>query len=128
MRAFAIGEPTGQRYMQLGELLLALLLCSLIGLERELKQKSAGLRTHTLVGVGAALFPLVSKHRRTGRGTDRARPVPGGGADRVRDRFHRWWLISGRRDAVRGLTTAAVVWTSVAVGCACAASRCSRWS
>ncbi len=33
-----------------------------IGLERELRQKDAGLRTHILVGVGAALFMLVSKY------------------------------------------------------------------
>ncbi|MCC5698356.1 MgtC/SapB family protein, partial [Klebsiella pneumoniae] len=38
--------------MELGS---ALLLSSLIGLEREFRAKSAGLRTHTLVGVGAAL-------------------------------------------------------------------------
>jgi uncharacterized membrane protein YhiD involved in acid resistance len=34
-----------------GSLALAFALCSLIGLERELRQKSAGLRTHTLVGL-----------------------------------------------------------------------------
>lgn len=39
---------------------LALVLSSLIGLEREVGQKSAGLRTYTLVGVGAAVFMLVS--------------------------------------------------------------------
>jgi putative Mg2+ transporter-C (MgtC) family protein len=33
-----------------------------LGLEREWRQKDAGLRTHTLVGVGAALFMLVSKY------------------------------------------------------------------
>jgi putative Mg2+ transporter-C (MgtC) family protein len=39
---------------------LALLLSSAIGVEREVAQKSAGLRTHSLVGVGSALFMLVS--------------------------------------------------------------------
>ena len=52
----------GQSWVQLAELGLAFVLSSLIGLERELRQKSAGLRTHTLVGVGAALFMLVSKY------------------------------------------------------------------
>jgi putative Mg2+ transporter-C (MgtC) family protein len=42
-------------------LLAAFGLSSLIGLERELRQKNAGLRTHTLVGVGAAVFTIVSK-------------------------------------------------------------------
>lgn len=58
----ALGVPTGQGLVQVGELALAFALSSLIGLERELRQKSAGLRTHTLVGVGAALFLLVSKY------------------------------------------------------------------
>ena len=41
---------------------MAFLLSMLIGVEREIRQKSAGLRTHTLVGVGAALFILISKY------------------------------------------------------------------
>lgn len=117
-------EPTGQGWPQILELVLALVLCSLIGLERELKQKSAGLRTHTLVGVGAALFLLVSKYGFTdvlaeGRivldpSRMAAQIVSGVG-------FIGGGLIFVRRDVVRGLTTAAVVWMSVAVGCACAA-------
>src|SRR4051812_25796893 len=41
---------------------LALFLSALIGVEREVRAKSAGLRTHTLVGLGAAVFMLVSKY------------------------------------------------------------------
>ena len=41
---------------------LALALSASIGLDRELKQKSAGLRTYTLVGIGSALFMLISKY------------------------------------------------------------------
>src|ERR1700761_2265139 len=41
---------------------LALLLSASIGLDRELRQKSAGLRTYTLVGLGSALFMLISKY------------------------------------------------------------------
>ena len=41
---------------------LALALSAAIGLERELGQKSAGLRTYTLVGLGSALFMLISKY------------------------------------------------------------------
>jgi hypothetical protein len=51
-----------QGFKQVGELGLAFVLSSLIGLEREWRQKSAGLRTHTLVGVGSALFLIVSKY------------------------------------------------------------------
>jgi putative Mg2+ transporter-C (MgtC) family protein len=122
--ALSFGEPMGQGWEQLLELCTALVLCSLIGLERELKQKSAGLRTHTLVGLGAALFLLVSKYGFTdilaeGRivldpSRVAAQIVSGIG-------FIGGGLIFVRRDVVRGLTTAAVVWVSVAVGCACAA-------
>jgi len=52
----------GQGWRQAGELGAALLLSGAIGLEREIRQKDAGLRTHILVGVGAALFMLVSKY------------------------------------------------------------------
>jgi putative Mg2+ transporter-C (MgtC) family protein len=43
-------------------LALALALSAAIGLERELSQKSAGLRTYTLVGLGSALFMIISKY------------------------------------------------------------------
>lgn len=118
------GEPFGQGWRQIVELLSALVLCSLIGLERQLKQKSAGLRTHTLVGLGAALFLLISKYGFTDVLEEghivldpsrvAAQIVSGLG-------FIGGGLVFVRRDVVRGLTTAAVVWVSAAVGCACAA-------
>ena len=58
----ALGEPTGQGWTQVVELAVAFALSAVIGLERELKQKAAGLRTYTVVGFGAALFMLVSKY------------------------------------------------------------------
>ena len=54
-------EPVGQGWLQFAELGLALLLSALIGLEREVRQKSAGLRTYTLVGLASALIILISK-------------------------------------------------------------------
>jgi putative Mg2+ transporter-C (MgtC) family protein len=50
------------QWVQAGELGLALVLSASVGLERELRLKDAGLRTHTLVGLGAALFMLISKY------------------------------------------------------------------
>jgi putative Mg2+ transporter-C (MgtC) family protein len=47
---------------------LALMLSTVIGLEREYRQKSAGLRTYTLVGLGSALFLLVSDFGSIGGG------------------------------------------------------------
>lgn len=122
--AAVFGQSTGQGWVQFGELGTALVLSSLIGLERELKQKSAGLRTHTLVGLGSALFVLFSKYGFTdvlveGRvvldpSRVAAQIVSGIG-------FIGGGLIFVRRDIVRGLTTAAVVWVTCAVGCACGA-------
>jgi len=116
--------PDGQGLKQIGELALAFALASLIGLEREWRQKSAGLRTHTLVGFGSALFLLVSKYgfsdvvNGTGVVLDPSRVaaqvVSGLG-------FIGGGLIFVRRDAVRGLTTAATVWLTAAVGMACGA-------
>ena len=118
------GEPSGQGWKQVLELVFALVLSSLIGLEREVRQKSAGLRTHALVGLGAALFMLVSKYGFSDVLLSKtvvldpsrvaAQIVSGIG-------FVGAGLIFVRRDSVRGLTTAAVVWVAAAVGAACGA-------
>jgi putative Mg2+ transporter-C (MgtC) family protein len=118
-------EVQGQTFTQLGELTLALVLSSFIGLEREIRiTKSAGLRTHTLVGVAAALLMLVSKYgfgdvivlNRIVLDPSRiaAQIVSGIG-------FIGGGLIFVQRDIVRGLTTAAGIWLTAAVGMACGA-------
>ncbi len=111
-------------WRQVAELGLALLLSALIGVEREFRQKSAGLRTHTLVGVGAALFMLISKYGfsdvvEPGRvvldpSRVAAQIVTGIG-------FLGAGLIFVRRDSVYGLTTAASIWMTAAVGAAAGA-------
>jgi putative Mg2+ transporter-C (MgtC) family protein len=117
-------EPQGQTAVQLGELALALLLSSLIGLEREFRVRSAGLRTHTLVGVAAALIMLVSKY---GFGNVLEANVVVLDPSRVAAQivsgigFIGGGLIFVQRDVVRGLTTAATVWLTAAVGMACGA-------
>ncbi|RRA49897.1 MgtC/SapB family protein [Acidipila sp. EB88] len=118
------GEPTGQGWEQVGELGAAFFLSSLIGLEREWRQKSAGLRTYTLVGLSSALFLLVSKYGFTDvlhAGTVTLDPsrvaaqvISGMG-------FIGAGIIFVRGDMVRGLTTAASVWLTAAVGMACGA-------
>jgi putative Mg2+ transporter-C (MgtC) family protein len=103
---------------------MAFLLSMLIGVEREVRQKSAGLRTHTLVGVGAALFMLISKYGFN----DVLRPClveldPSRMAAQIVSGvgFLGAGLIFVRRDSVRGLTTTAAVWVTAAVGAACGA-------
>lgn len=95
------------------------MLSALIGIEREIRQKSAGLRTHTLVGLGAALFMLVSKY---GFNDVLARGAITVDPSRVAAQivsgigFVGAGIIFVRSDSVRGLTTAAAVWVTAAVG------------
>jgi len=112
------------QWQALVDIAIALGLCGVIGVEREWRQKSAGIRTHTLVGVGAALFMVVSKYGFfdvIGPGVDvdpsrvAAQIVSGIG-------FIGGGVIFVRRDLVRGLTTAATVWLAAAVGMASGAS------
>ncbi|MGD3108367.1 MgtC/SapB family protein [Streptomyces sp. YGL11-2] len=112
----------GQGPRQFAELAIALLLSSLIGLEREARQKSAGLRTHTLVGVGSALFMEVSIHGfGSVLGMDGVTLDPSRIAAQVVSGigFIGGGLIFVRKDAVRGLTTAATIWLTCAIGMAC---------
>ncbi len=117
------GVPSGQGLKQLGELGLAFVLSSLIGAEREWRQKSAGLRTQTLVGVGAALFLLVSKYGFSDVLGPRVVLDPSRVAAQIVSGigFIGGGLIFVRGDAVRGLTTAAIVWVTAAIGMACGA-------
>lgn len=96
------------------------MLSALIGIERQVRQKAAGFRTHVLVGTGSAAFTLVSAFGFTAvLGEDvvldpsriAAQIVTGIG-------FLGAGVIFTRRDVVRGLTTAATIWVSAAVGMA----------
>jgi len=99
-------------------LLLAVVLGSIIGIERELKNQSAGLRTHIAVVLGAALIMLISKYGFTDviiNTKDPARlaaqVVSGIG-------FLGAGMIIVNRNKIRGLTTAASLWTTAAIGLA----------
>lgn len=93
---------------------IALVVGAIIGLERETKQKPAGLRTNMLVSFGSALIVLV--------------PIEIGAAQQNVDILGRAisGVISGigfigggtilRQSQVRGLTSAAAIWVSAALG------------
>ena len=103
---------------------VAALLGGIIGLEREYRAKEAGFRTHFLVALGSALFMIVSAY-----GFEGAMLTP----------EHRWdvsrvasQVVSGigfigagtiifhkSEKVVRGLTTAAGLWVTAAIGLAC---------
>ena len=102
-------------------LIVAAVCGSLIGIEREKRQKSAGLRTHIVVAVASALMMIVSKYgffdvvmidglqadvSRIAAGVVSAIGFIGGG------------VIFIRRDNLVGLTTAAGLWATVGVGIA----------
>lgn len=106
----------------LGMLGLAFVLSAAIGAEREYQHKDAGLRTHLLVGLGSALFTVVSAHgfadlvgdRPADPGRIAAQIVTGVG-------FLGAGVIFTRTNVVHGLTTAATIWLVAAVGMACGA-------
>lgn len=97
-------------------LFVALLLGGVIGIEREYRSKEAGFRTHFLVALGSALFCIVSQY---GFGVDlkdssrvAAQVVSGIG-------FLGAGTIIFQKNVVRGLTTAAGLWVTAAIGLAC---------
>jgi putative Mg2+ transporter-C (MgtC) family protein len=86
-----------------------------IGLEREWKNKEAGLKTNMLVALGAAVFVLISLTFRDDKYTDITRVLSqviigigfiGGGAILKKDNSN-----------IQGITTAATIWCSAAAGC-----------
>jgi putative Mg2+ transporter-C (MgtC) family protein len=122
--AAVIAAGYEQGWRQVSALLLAFGLSSVVGMERELRGKSAGLRTQTIVGTSAALFLLVSKYGFADVLSSKivvldpsrvaAQVVSGIG-------FLGAGLIITRQGAVHGLTTAAAVWETAAIGMAAGA-------
>ncbi|MEO6059827.1 MAG: MgtC/SapB family protein [Candidatus Limnocylindria bacterium] len=101
-----------------GRLAAGLVLGAVIGLERELHRQPAGFRTHSLVALGAALFTIVSAYGFAGDGVDptriAAQIVSGIG-------FIGAGTILQHRGNIRGLTTAASLWSVAAIGMAAGA-------
>lgn len=101
-------------------LLLAAALGAGIGYQRERAGKVAGVRTHILVSTGAGLFTLVSIYGFGGAGVDISRVAAGVvvgigfiGAGVI--------LRGQREEEVAGLTTAATIWITAAIGLAAGA-------
>ncbi len=102
-------------------LLVAGILGGLLGYEREQKGKSAGVRTHMLVAIGAALFVLIPQQ--SGASTaDLTRVLQGLtvgvgflGAGAI--------VLGSKQEDTRGLTTAAGVWVTAAIGIAAGMGR-----
>ena len=100
-------------------LILAALLGAVIGVEREIKNRAAGFRTHIIVSVGACLIMLIGIDAIGDISSDRARD-----AARIAGQvvsgigFLGAGTILQKKNAVSGLTTAATLWLSAAIGLA----------
>jgi putative Mg2+ transporter-C (MgtC) family protein len=101
----------------------AALLCGLIGFEREATEHSAGLRTHMLVGLGAASFALLTVHvvemfadRSDAVRLDPVRLIEAATSGVA---FLAAGMIVLSRGRVRNLTTGAGLWLAAAIGLAC---------
>jgi putative Mg2+ transporter-C (MgtC) family protein len=116
-------DHAGQGWDQIRGLLLAFVLSSLIGLERQLRGKSAGLRTQSIVGTTSALLLLVGAYGFQDVLSDTVRLDPSRVAAQIVSGvgFLGAGLILTRHGAVRGLTTAASIWETAAIGMASAA-------
>jgi putative Mg2+ transporter-C (MgtC) family protein len=101
-------------------LALAGVLGGLIGLERELRERGAGLRTHLLVSVGAALFTIAGAYGFGGGGV-RVDPTRVAAQIVTGVGFLGAGAIIRQGFSVRGLTTAATLWVVAAVGLAAGA-------
>lgn len=124
LNEWVIGEwPIGNMVACIIALLLSIILCGAIGIERERRGRSAGLRTHLLVGVGSCMvmiisiygFPLIKIDGVTWtRDIARlaAQVVAGVG-------FLGAGAIIYRNSGTKGLTTAATIWIVMAIGLAC---------
>ncbi len=103
---------------------LAFLLSAAVGAERQRRLKSAGLRTHTLVGLGSAVFTLVSAY---GFSYSMSGPEMTLDPSRIAAQivsgigFLGAGVIFVRQNVVNGLTTAASIWLTAAIGMACGA-------
>ena len=113
------GWPVGNLFACLIALVLCVLLVGIVGIERERRGRSAGLRTHLLVGVGSTIIMIISiygfpavfeGHRDVARLA--AQVITGVG-------FLGAGAIMHRESGVKGLTTAGTIWVSMAIGIAC---------
>lgn len=93
------------------QLILAGILSGLIGMDRERKGRDAGLRTHMLVGIGSCLFTSLSVFAFEGGDPGRvaSQILPGIG-------FLGAGAILKQQSTIHGLTTAASIWITAAIG------------
>jgi len=102
-------------------LLLAVVLGALVGFEREAAARGAGLRTHALVALGAALFTIAGAYGFADLSHANADPARVAGQVAAGVGFIGAGAVLRHGTSVLGITTAATVWLAAAVGVASAA-------
>lgn len=104
------------------QLFLAAILGSLIGLEREIKRKGAGLQTYSLVAVGTCLFTIIPFELSKLSGIFKLDPASIVSAVAIGIGFIGAGVIFHASSGVTGLTTAAGLWVTAAIGVAVGAN------
>ena len=111
--------PIGNLILCIIALVLSVILVGVVGIEREWRGRSAGLRTHLLVGVGSTIIMMISiygfpalfvEHRDVARLA--AQVITGVG-------FLGAGAIIHKNSGIKGLTTAGTIWAAMAIGIAC---------
>lgn len=117
---WTIGEaefPIGNFVLVLISLILCVILCGIVGFEREKRGRSAGLRTHLLVGLGSCVIMVISIYGfPKDAGQDVARLAAGVLAGVG---FLGAGAIIHSNGGIKGLTTAGTIWIAMAIGLAC---------
>ena len=100
-------------YQEIGQITVAFVIGAIIGIEREFRSKPAGFRTMILISVGSCLYTILSKEMGSPGSTDRiaSNIVTGIG-------FIGAGVIFKEGISVNGLTTAALIWVTAALGMA----------
>lgn len=113
------GWPVGNFILVIIAILLSVILCGVIGMEREYRGRSAGLRTHLLVGVGSCIIMIISIYGFPAMFSEKrdvarlaAQIITGVG-------FLGAGAIIHRNSGIKGLTTAGTIWIVMAIGIAC---------
>lgn len=99
-------------------IILAVVLGGIIGLEREIRGKVAGLRTNILICLGAAVFTIISK--KIGGGQEASLTRIAAGVVTGVGFLGAGAIIRGG-DGIHGLTSAATIWIVASIGMACGA-------
>lgn len=124
MNSWAVVDWNKDVWHFIVRMLVSIVCGFVIGLERKSRSKEAGIRTHAIVCLASCLFMILSKYLTAPLFSDIAGNVFDGDATRIAAQvvtgigFLGAGIIMYRRDVLHGLTTAAGVWATAAIGMA----------